>query len=81
MKDNRNVEIDAILGSEFDELLRDLEVYEDFVAGKYNCHICGDIVNENNVTVIFPISQNEVGFICSKAVCLNRYQDSSKKRT
>ena len=70
----KSIEIRAILGEEFDKLLDKLGVRDDFVAGKYKCHICGEPIGVNNVRVVFPLSENEVGFVCEKPECVIGYK-------
>lgn len=76
MSAQKNVEIDAILGEEFDRLLERLEVKEEFEAGTYHCHICGDQVRADNVLLVLPLSENEVGFICRKPECIIKYKSN-----
>ena len=70
----KRTQIDAILGEEFDKLLDNLGVKYDFEAGKYRCHTCGDQIGVNNVLIVFPLSESEVGFICRKPECLTEYK-------
>ena len=75
----KKVEIAAILGEEFSKLLADLGVIEGFELGKYQCYVCGKQVNRENVRLIFPLSENEVGFICKKSSCLSKYKETSEQ--
>lgn len=77
MSAQKNMEIDAILGEEFGRLLERLGVKEEFEAGTYHCHICGDQVRANNVLLVLPLSENEVGFICRKPECIIKYKSNS----
>ena len=70
----KRTRINAILGEEFDKLLETLGVMEDFKAGKYRCNVCKDKVTANNVLLVFPLSENEVGFICNKPKCIIEYK-------
>jgi len=75
----KKTQIDAILGEEFYKLLDRLGVKEDFESGKYRCHICNDQVGGNNVLIVFPLSENEVGFVCRKPKCLTKYKLTLEK--
>ena len=68
----KKTQIDAILGEEFYKLLDRLGVKEDFESGRYRCQICDDQVGVNNVLIVFPLSENEVGFVCRKPFRLIR---------
>lgn len=70
----KRTQIYAILGEEFDKLLDRLGIREEFEAGKYCCHNCGDQVAANNVLLVFPLSENEVGFVCRKPDCIINYK-------
>lgn len=75
----KKTHIDAILGEEFYKLLGRLGVKEDFESGRYRCQICGDQVDVNNILIVFPLSENEVGFVCRKPKCLAEYKLSMGK--
>ncbi len=70
----KKIQIDAILGEEFYKLLDKLGVREGFEAGNYHCHICGDKIEVKNVLIVFPLCENDVGFICRKPECITRYK-------
>lgn len=70
----KKTQINAILGEEFDKLLDRLGAREEFEAGKYRCHICGDQIGVGNVLLVFPLSENEVGFVCRKLECIAKYK-------
>lgn len=70
----KRTQVNAILGEEFEKLLETLGVVEDFEAGKYRCQVCKDTVTVNNVFLVFPLSENEVGFICNKPKCITEYK-------
>ncbi len=79
MSSDKRFEIDAILGEEFIELIDSLEVKDEFEKGVYNCIICGDKVDYKNVLIVFPLSQDEVGFVCKKPECVVNYKSSESK--
>jgi len=78
MRQRNNIQIDAILGEEFIELLEELGVSDEFNNGKYKCHICDDKVDLENVLIVFPKSEDDVGFICKKSTCFVAYKSSIK---
>jgi len=73
MRQKNSRQINAVLGEEFDELLKELGVINDFNAGNYKCNICGDTIGPKNVLLIYPKSEDDIGFICKKSTCLSNY--------
>ena len=65
----RDVEVDAVLSEDIVELIKELGIYKEFEQGEYHCYICGDIINYENLRIIFPLEDNEVGFVCGKPGC------------
>ncbi len=79
MSSDKRFEIDAILGEEFIKLIDSLEVKDEFEKGVYHCVICGYKVDYKNVLIVFPLSQDEVGFVCKKPGCVVNYKSSESK--
>jgi len=79
MKPLKRTEINAILGEEFDKLLETLGVLEEFEAGKYKCIFCGDQLHRENVLLIFPLSESNIGFVCKKPECVAKYKSGEKE--
>jgi transcription initiation factor IIE alpha subunit len=79
MDSTKNTKIDAILGEEFIQILEKLSVKDAFEAGKYKCSICGEILTYKNVLLVFPLSENDVGFVCKKPECITRYKLNNEK--
>lgn len=70
----KKTEINTILGADFDKLLGRLGVWQDFNDGKYRCQFCDEQVGTKNVLIVFPLPDNEIGFICKKTECLTKYK-------
>lgn len=70
----KSKELNAVLGEEFIALLDKLGVKAEFEAGKYNCQICGEQVGSDNVLLLLPLSDNELGFVCRKPDCIIKYK-------
>ncbi len=70
----KKIQIDAILGEEFDKLLDKLGITQEFEAGKYRCHICDEQVGAKNALIVFPLPENTVGFVCRKPECIAKYK-------
>lgn len=74
----KKTEINAILGEEFDKLLETLGVLEEFEAGKYRCICCGEQLREENVLIVFPLSESNIGFVCKKPECVAKYKSGEE---
>lgn len=66
---NRKVEIDAVLSEDVSSLINELGIREQFEQGDYNCHICNDVMHDENLKLIFPTENRDIGFVCSKPKC------------
>ena len=75
----KKIEVNAILGEEFDELLEKLGVLEEFKVGKYRCNCCGEVLTKENVLIVFPLSDSDVGFVCKKPGCVVKYKSGEVK--
>lgn len=64
-------EIKAILDSDFENLLRKLNVYDDVVNGNVECFYCHDTVNLENIAMVFP-KEGAVCFCCDKKECTDK---------
>jgi len=64
-----NVEVDAVLDDDLDELLDGLSIKEQFYAGEYKCSECGVTITSENIKLIIP-RKGEVAFICDKPSCM-----------
>jgi len=73
----KRTEINAILGEEFDKLLERLGVLEEFEAGKYRCVCCSEQVGREDVLVVFPLSESNIGFVCKKPGCVAKYKSGA----
>lgn len=70
----KKVEVNAILGEEFDRLLETFGVLEEFEGGKYKCVCCGELLTKENVHIVFPLSDSDIGFVCKKPGCVAKYK-------
>jgi hypothetical protein len=74
---SKKVEVNAILGEEFDKLLETLGVLGEFEAGKYKCVSCGEQMRRENVLIVFPLSESDIGFVCEKPGCVAKYKSGA----
>lgn len=64
-------EIKAVLDSDFEKLLRRLNVYDDIVEGKATCAFCNKAVSLSNISMVFP-NDGKVCFCCDQKECTDK---------
>ena len=67
----REQKIKAVLDKELMQLLENLEMSDQFNSHQCKCSFCDEIVNDNNLSAIFP-HEKQVCFCCTKQVCIDR---------
>ena len=77
MPGTKATEVNAVLSEEFDELLKVLDVHEQFESGEFMCVDCQKIITRDNVMMIFPLPERRVGFVCTKPGCGVEYAVAS----
>lgn len=73
----RKIEVNAIIDTEIENLLRKTMQYEDLVSGKILCKSCGTIITPENTGIIIPINQElkvVLEFYCEKINCMEDYK-------
>jgi hypothetical protein len=63
-------DVNAILVEEFLELLKEHNLLDDFTNHKIKCSVCSDIINEDNISLIYY--DNTYKFCCSKDNCIQK---------
>lgn len=66
---SRDAEVDAILSEDVSRLLGELGIRDKFERGEYQCHVCNDIMSYENLKLIFPLDNDQTGFVCNKPEC------------
>ena len=64
-----NIEIDAVLDDDLEELLINLNIKDAIEVGEYQCHICEDAITLDNIGMIIP-QKDEIQIICEKPSCM-----------
>ena len=77
MPGTKATEVNAVLSEEFDQLLKVLDVHEQFESGEFMCVDCQEIITRDNVMMIFPLPERRVGFVCTKPGCGVEYAVAS----
>lgn len=63
-----NKQIDAVLESDLEKLLKGLGIYDELVSGNLKCAICGEKVTQDNIMAIYP-ENGEIKLACDKPAC------------
>lgn len=61
--------VSAVHDDDLDAFLKSLGVFPDVAAGRTRCKFCGDSVNLETLSAVFPES-GDIKFVCSKPVCM-----------
>ena len=69
-------EIKAVHTHDLGDLLRKYNQYDKFVENKISCYVCGETINENNMTSL-KLLEHRLEFTCGKASC---YDDAIKHK-
>lgn len=64
----KNNQMKAVYDNDLEKLLKSLGVYEEVVAGKYNCLFCDNTITVENIDSIVPHEQS-IRFTCDNPSC------------
>jgi len=70
VKEEKQIEIDAVDKEQLIDLLNILGVKRNFEEGAYHCEVCGDTMTYDNTKFIFPKPDKTIGFVCKNAICV-----------
>jgi len=73
----KKIEVNAIVDTELENLLRQTSQYENLVAGKILCRSCGTVITPENIGIIIPTkieSKIVLEFYCEKINCMEEYK-------
>lgn len=70
MKEERQIEIDAVDKERLIDLVDILGLKKNFEEMQYHCEVCRDAMTYDNTKFIFPKPNRTVGFVCKKASCV-----------
>lgn len=76
MFDRKNkIEVNAILDTQIEELLKKTSQYEDLIEGKLICSSCGSVMNYQNIGIMLPIENGtKIKFYCDRIDCAEHYK-------
>jgi hypothetical protein len=61
-------EIKAILVNDFEDLLRNNDLFEKYTAGELKCSVCGKSITSDNIAMVY--FSNGYQFCCDNNDCL-----------
>lgn len=73
----KKIEVNAIIDTEVEALLRQTEQYEDLVGGKIHCKSCNTTITPENIGIIIPNNTDTkvvLEFYCEKINCMEEYK-------
>lgn len=65
----KRVEVKAVYEQDLEQVLSNLGILDDLVAGKLNCAVCGRQVDLDNLGAIFS-DDDGVGISCDNDMCI-----------
>ena len=69
----RKEEIQAMMNSDLEKLLIQVGDYDKFLEGELHCHVCGKVLNVDNIAMILPVRENDrivLRYYCDDADCI-----------
>ena len=71
------IEVNAIIDSDIENLLRETSQYENIIKGEYKCKSCGIVITPENIGIIIPKHDDfglHLDFYCEKVNCMDEYK-------
>ncbi len=66
--------ISAVHDDDLEKFLESIGVLHDIRSGTVKCKFCGEQVNLDNLTTVFPDS-GSINFVCNKQECLRQFMN------
>ncbi|MCQ2193555.1 MAG: hypothetical protein MJZ28_01240 [Paludibacteraceae bacterium] len=70
-----NVKVQAIIDTDLEKLLAQSNQLDDFIEGKIICPVCGTVITEDNIGILYPIEHSgKIIFEmhCNNSNCLSK---------
>ena len=74
MSRHEDASLQAIEDKKFIDFLKNLELYDDVLAGKKKCKFCKSVLTLESITYIFP-EAGSIKMVCDKPDCINKLLD------
>ena len=68
--------LQAVHDIKFEQFLRNINKYDDIVAGRCKCKFCGNPITIENISCIFPES-GSIKFVCDDMKCIAKMSQYS----
>lgn len=62
-----------MMNSDLERLLIQVGDYDRFLEGELHCHVCGKILNADNISIVLPVRENDrltLRYFCDNADCM-----------
>lgn len=69
----RKEELKAMMNSDLEKLLIQVGDYDKYLEGKLHCHVCGKLLNHDNIAVVLPVKENDIitlRYFCDSVDCI-----------
>lgn len=79
MKAKSKIEINAILDTELEDILKTTPQYPDLVEGKILCKSCNTVITSANIGIIIPVKGSDgkvLEFYCEKIDCTEKIKQN-----
>jgi hypothetical protein len=64
--------LNAILANEFEDFIKEIDLFQDYISGKILCSECNSPITKENISMIFY--RNGFLFLCDNADCLRKME-------
>lgn len=65
--------IHAMMNSDLEKLLIQVGDYDKYLEGELHCHVCGRVLNADNIAMVIPILENgkiALRYFCDSSDCI-----------
>lgn len=73
----KKIEVNAIIDTEVENLLRQTSQYESLLEGKIKCKSCNTVITPENIGIMIPTNTDSkiiLEFYCEKINCMEEYK-------
>lgn len=68
--------LQAVHDNKLEQFLRNINKYDDIIAGNCRCKFCGRVISLKNIACIFPES-GSIKFVCDDLTCIAKMSQYS----
>ena len=75
----KKIEVNAVLDTQIENLLKRTSQYEDLINGIIKCESCACTITSQNIGIMQPIENGtKILFYCERIDCAEEYKQSNK---